>query len=70
MCSVVGMSGPNTVRRIVSKWREKGAAKNRGRHMILRDESNGGGTGFIGVAVKCVDIERNTGGEGGFVDIN
>ncbi len=48
----------------------KGAGSTRGRNMILRDESNGGGTGILGVAVKCVDIERNTRGEGGFLDIN
>ena len=24
-----------------------------------------GASGILGVAVKCVDIERNTGGEGG-----
>ncbi len=28
------------------------------------------GGGMSGVAVKCVDIERNTRGEGGFLDIN
>ncbi len=48
----------------------KGAGSTLGRTMILRDESNGGGTGILGVAVKCVDIERNTRGEGGFLDIN
>ncbi len=26
------------------------------------------GSGIPGVAVKCVDIRRNTGGEGGFLD--
>jgi len=25
---------------------------------------------MAGVAVKCVDISRNTGGEGGFLDLN
>ena len=25
-------------------------------------------SGILGVAVKCVDIERNTGGEGGQLD--
>ncbi len=48
----------------------KGAGSTRGQHMILGDESNGGGSGILGVAVKCVDIERNTRGEGGFLDIN
>ena len=27
-------------------------------------------TGIPGVAVKCVDIRRNTGGEGGLLDQN
>jgi hypothetical protein len=31
--------------------------------------SNGGVTGILGVAVKCVDIERNTRGEGELLDI-
>ncbi len=48
----------------------KGAGSTRGQHVILRDYSNGGETGILGVAVKCVDIERNTRGEGGFLDIN
>ena len=48
----------------------KGGGSTPGLHIILRDESNGGGTGILGVAVKCVDIERNTRGEGGFLDIN
>ncbi len=55
---------------MVGKAGVKGAGSTRGRDMILRDESNGGGTGILGVAVKCVDIERNTRGEGGFLDIN
>ncbi len=48
----------------------KGRGSTPGLHMILGDWSNGGGTGILGVAVKCVDIERNTRGEGGFLDIN
>ncbi len=58
------------MRRLLRKSCVKGAGSTRGRHMILREYSNGGGTGIIGVAVKCVDIERNTRGEGGFLDIN
>ncbi len=58
------------MRRLFRKSSVKGAGTNRGWHLILRDESNGGGTGILGVAVKCVDIERNTRGEGGFLDIN
>ena len=34
---------------------------------FLRDEEAGG---IPGVAVKCVDIGRNTGGEGGLLDDN
>ncbi len=58
------------MRRLFRKSCEKGAGSHRRRHMIMRDESNGGGTGILGIAVKCVDIERNTSGEGGFLDIN
>ncbi len=58
------------MRRLFRKSCVKGAGSTRGRHMVLRDSSNGGGTGILGVAVKCVDIERNTRGEGGFLDIN
>ena len=37
-------------------------------HWKLRDLSTGEGSGIPGVAVKCVDIRRNTGGEGGYLD--
>ncbi len=30
--------------------------------------STGGGSGILGVGVKSVDIRRNTGGEGSFLD--
>ncbi len=33
-------------------------------HWILFGLRVGGGAGMLGVAVKCVDIERNTSGEG------
>ena len=39
-------------------------------HPILSDLSAGGESGIPGVAVKCVDIRRNTGGEGDFLDCN
>ena len=39
-------------------------------HLILRDLSMGEGSGIPGVAVKCVDIRRNTGGVNGFLDRN
>jgi hypothetical protein len=37
-------------------------------HSILRGLSTGEVGGILGVEVKFVDIERNTGGEGGQLD--
>ncbi len=37
-------------------------------HLKLGDLSMEEGSGIPGVAVKCVDIRRNTGGEGDFLD--
>ena len=37
-------------------------------HWILSGWRVGGGTGILGVAVKCVDIERNTSGESESLD--
>jgi hypothetical protein len=37
-------------------------------HWKLVDSSPGEEGGIPGVAVKCVDIRRNTGGEGGPLD--
>ena len=34
----------------------------------LVDSSIGEGSGISGVAVKCVEIGRNTSGEGGYLD--
>ena len=48
----------------------KGRGSTSGVRMILFGWSNGGGTGILGVAVKCVDIKKKTRGEGGFLDIN
>ena len=39
-------------------------------HLKLVDLSSGEGSGIPGVEVKFVDIRRNTGGEGGFLDRN
>ena len=39
-----------------------------GLHLKLEGLSFGEGSGIPGVAVKCVDIRRNTSGEGGFLD--
>ena len=38
------------------------------RRRILFGWRIGRGTGILGVAVKCVDIERNTSGEGESLD--
>ncbi len=37
-------------------------------HPKLRSSSAGGESGILGVAVKCVDIKKNTGGEGGSLE--
>ena len=34
----------------------------------LEGSSTGGASGIPGVAVKCIDIRKNTGGEGGLLD--
>ena len=39
-------------------------------HLKLEVLSAGEGSGIPSVAVKCVDIRRNTSGEGGFLDGN
>ena len=39
-------------------------------HLKLQLLSDGEESGIPSVAVKCVDIRRNTSGEGGFLDIN
>jgi hypothetical protein len=39
-------------------------------HLKLVDLSSGEESGIPGVEVKFVDIRRNTGGEGGFLDRN
>ena len=37
-------------------------------HWILADLNTGEGSGIPSVGVKSVDIRRNTGGEGGYLD--
>ena len=37
-------------------------------HAILAGSRQVGGSGIPGVVVECVDIGRNTSGEGGFLD--
>ncbi len=39
-------------------------------HSKLRGWSAGEESGILGVAVKCVDIKKNTGGEGGSLECN
>ena len=39
-------------------------------HWILLVLNHRGGSGIPGVAVKCVDIWRNTGGEGDYLAVN
>ena len=39
-------------------------------HLKLRGLSAGEESGIPSVAVKCVDIRRNTSGEGDFLDCN
>ncbi len=41
-----------------------------GLHLKLFFLSTGEADGIAGVAVKCVDIRRNTSGEGGLLDSN
>jgi hypothetical protein len=41
-----------------------------GVHLKLEDLSAGEESGIPSVAVKCVDIRRNTSGEGDFLDCN
>ncbi len=37
-------------------------------HPKLHNSSAGWESGILGVAVKCVDIKKNTGGEGGSLE--
>ncbi len=39
-------------------------------HSKLQGLSAGGESGILGVAVECVDIERNTSGVGGSLECN
>ena len=48
----------------------KGVGSTRKLHWKLVDWSVGEVSGIPSVAVKCVDIRRNTSGEGGLLDDN
>ena len=54
------------------RWPDKSDVKYRGStsevHLKLLGLSAGEESGIPSVAVKCVDIRRNTGGEGGLLD--
>ncbi len=54
------------------RWFGKSGVKSHGPtvelHLKLSGKSAGGESGILGVAVKCVDIKKNTGGEGGSLE--
>ena len=58
------------MRRRVGKSDVKYRGLTPGLHLKLLTLSDGEAGGIPSVAVKCVDIRRNTSGEGGLVDIN
>ena len=58
------------MRRRDSKSDVKYRSLTAGLHLILAILSAGEESGIPSVAVKCVDIRRNTSGEGGFLDRN
>jgi hypothetical protein len=58
------------VRRRSVKSDVKDPGSTRDVHLRLADLSAGEGSGISSVAVECVDIRKNTSGEGGFLDCN
>jgi len=58
------------VRRRLGKSDVKSPGLTRELHLKLLGLSAGEESGIPSVAVKCVDIRRNTSGEGGFLDCN
>ena len=58
------------MRRRFSKSDVKYRGLTPGLHLKLLNLSAGEESGIPSVAVKCVDIRRNTSGEGGFLDCN
>lgn len=58
------------MRRWTLKWDVKSPGSTRELHSKLGDLSAGEESGIPSVAVKCVDIRKNTSGEGGFLDCN
>ena len=57
---------------VIRRWQGKSDVKDRGStpglHLKLLCWSAGEAGGIPSVAVKCVDIRRNTSGEGGLLD--
>ncbi len=68
MASVARMYGAGRGRRRRAKPDVKARGSTPGLHWELAGWRAGGAGGIPGVAVKCVDIRRNTGGEGGLLD--
>ena len=58
------------MRRRLGKSDVKSPGLTRKLRWILSNLRNGGETGILGVAVKCVDIKWNTSGEGESLDIS
>ena len=58
------------MRRWIIKWDVKSPGSTRELHTKLVIWSVGEESGIHSVAVKCVDIMRNTSGEGDFLDYN
>ena len=56
------------MRRWFDKLSVKALGSTREVHWKLSDLNTGEGSGIPSVGVKSVDIRRNTGGEGGYLD--
>ncbi len=70
VASVVRNDWVERERRRLCKSEVKGRGSTAGLHRKLCRLSTGEGGGIPSVAVKCVDIRRNTSGEGGLLDRN
>ena len=56
------------MRRWLGKSEVKALGSTRELLLILHDLNSGEDSGILSVAVKCVDIERNTSGVSGYLD--
>ena len=65
-----GITGRKEMRRRPFKSTVKSLGPTEEPQSILEGLRNVGGSGIPGGAVKCVDIRRNTEGEGNFLDIS